>query len=217
MGQMHVIRSICQGVPGIGIVAADVDQARLQTLEQKAMPLARAAGVDLAFIDTTRAPLPGSFSYFALLAPIGALVGEAIGRSREGSIVNIFAGIPAATRHPLDLDAYIARRCFMFGTSGSVIRDMQTVLAKVENERLDTNCSVDAISGMAGAAEALGAVENRVLAGKIVVYPMLHDLGLIPLADLPHRFPSVAACLRDGQWTGAAEAELLRVSDCSRA
>jgi threonine dehydrogenase-like Zn-dependent dehydrogenase len=211
MGQMHVIRCICQGIRGISLVAADVDEVRLRTLQQKAVPLARAAGVDLELIDTSRNPLTGSYSYFALLAPIGALVAEAIARSQEGSIINIFAGIPAATRHPLDLDAYIAGRCFMFGTSGSVIRDMKIVLAKVETDRLDTNCSVDAISGMAGAAEALGAVENRLLAGKIVVYPMLHEIGLIPLADLANHFPTVAERLCDGQWTKAAEAELLRV------
>jgi hypothetical protein len=41
---------------------------------------------------------------------------------------------------------------------------------------------------------------------------MLHDLGLMPLADLPQRFPTVAEKLDNGKWTRAAERELLRVA-----
>ena len=115
------------------------------------------------------------------MAPVGALVADAITRSTDGTIINIFAGIPAPTKHDLDLDTYIAHRCFMFGTSGSVIEDMKIVLRKVESVTLDTNTSVDAISGMAGATAGIAAIENRTLAGKIIVYPMLHKVGLIPL------------------------------------
>jgi hypothetical protein len=100
----------------------------------------------------------------------------------------------------------------MFGTSGSVIQDMKTVLNKVRSGQLNTNISVDAVSGMAGAAEAIAAVENRSLAGKIIVYPALHDVGLIPLAELDRHFPTVARKLAQGQWTPAAEEELLRVA-----
>ncbi len=209
MGQMHVIRCLRQGVQGIRIVGADVDDLRLASLGSKAAPLARAAGIELELVNTAGAPLAGEFSYYVLLAPVGALVAEAVAHSLEGARINIFAGIPAPTRQLLDMDTYIERRCYMFGTSGSVIRDMKIVLQKLEAGRLDTNCSVDAVSGMAGAAEALAAVENRTLAGKIIVYPRLHDLGLVPLADMARQFPTVAALLDSGQWTKAAEDRLL--------
>ena len=129
-----------------------------------------------------------------------------------GAIINIFAGIPAPTKHALDLDAYVEKRCFMFGTSGSTIDDMRIVLRKVEQEGFDTNASVDAVSGMAGAIDGIASVENRTLAGKIIVYPMLHDFGLIPLGELRQRFPTVAAKLDGGKWTREAEQELLRVA-----
>ena len=212
MGQMHVIRDIRQGTPGISIVAADVDDSRLEALARKARPLAEAEAVKLRFVNTTREPLAGRFSYFALLAPIGSLVADAVRTSLEGCIINIFAGIPAPTRQALDLDAYIANSCYMIGTSGSVIRDMKIVLGKIERGRLDTNCSVDAISGMTGALDGLAAVESRTLAGKIIVYPELHGLGLIRLSELPRLYPTVAAELQDGQWTAQAERELLRVA-----
>jgi len=212
MGQMHVIRNICSGVPGISIVGTDFDDIRLASIETKARPLATANEVDLRIVNPQNNPLEEQFSYFALMAPVPALVEQSIQDARQGAIINIFAGIPAPTKHEIDLDTYIAKRCFMFGTSGSVIEDMKIVLAKVESGQLDTNCSVDAISGMAGATDGLAAVENRTLAGKIVVYPTLHELGLTPLSALPEKFPSVAEKLENGQWSRAAEEELLRVA-----
>jgi hypothetical protein len=101
----------------------------------------------------------------------------------------------------------------MFGTSGSKVSDMLIVRDKVEQDRLDTNLSVDAVSGMAGAVDGISAVENRTIPGKILVYPQLGELPLTTLDDLAGRFPSVGRKLRDGLWTREAEDELLRVAE----
>jgi threonine dehydrogenase-like Zn-dependent dehydrogenase len=212
MGQMHVIRSLCLGLSGLSIVGTDVDVPRIDALRCKAEPMAKANGVPLRLVNSQHERLDGTFTYFALMAPLGALVADAIQKAGQGAIINIFAGIPAPTKHDLDLDAYIAKRCFLLGTSGSTIEDMRIVLRKVERDQLDTNASVDAISGMSGAADGIAAVENRSLAGKIIVYPMLHDVGLIPLAELHEHFPTVAERLDGGRWTREAERELLRVA-----
>ena len=212
MGQMHVIRNVCLGLPGVTVVGTDFDDNRLQALLTKAKPMADTSGVGLRLVNPQIEPLDETFSYFALMAPVGALVASSIADADQGAIINIFAGIPAGTRHDLDLDQYIEKRCFMFGTSGSTIDDMRIVLAKLESDQLDTNSSVDAVSGMAGAIEGIGCVENRSLAGKIIVYPMLRDMGLIPLAELSKHHPSVAEKLQDGMWTRAAEEELLRTA-----
>jgi L-sorbose 1-phosphate reductase len=212
MGQMHVLRDVCLRAPGVSVVGTDFDDVRLETLRKKAEPLAKANGATLRLVNTQTTPLQEKFSYFALMAPVAALVASAIQDAADGAIINIFAGIPAPTKHAIDLDAYITMRCFMFGTSGSTIEDMRIVLRKVEQEGFDTNASVDAVSGMAGAIDGIASVENRTLAGKIIVYPMLHDLGLIPLSELAGRFPTVAAKLDGGKWTRDAEQELLRVA-----
>jgi len=212
MGQMHVIRTVCLGLAGVRVVGTDFDDARLETLHKKSAPLAAANGVDLRLANPQRRPLGEKFTYFVLMAPVPALVASSIQDADKGAIINIFAGIPAPTKHELDLDTYIEKRCFMFGTSGSTIDDMRIVLRKVENDELDTNASLDAVSGMAGAIDGIACVENRTLAGKIIVYPMLHDLGLIPLAEMEQRFPTVAAKFDGGKWTREAEVELLRVA-----
>ena len=124
--------------------------------------------------------------------------------------INIFAGFAAGTRAALDLDAVLAKGIYLFGTSGSGIPDMQAVLAKLERGELDTNISVDAVCGMEGVAEALAAVEARTSGGKIVVYPALHELGLVRLAELAERFPAAAAALAAmGAGPRAAEDALL--------
>lgn len=212
MGQMHVIRDLCAGAANVEIVGTDLDEQRLAALAEKAEPMAKANGAKLRLLNPKKQPLAESFSYVALMVPVGAMVADAVNISGDRCLINIFAGVPADTKVPLDMDKYIANHCFMFGTSGSVIRDMKIVLSKMEAARLDTNCSVGAISGMAGALDGLAAVENRTLGGKIIVYPALHELPLIPLTELVDKLPSVAEKLDRGGWCKAAEQELLRVA-----
>lgn len=212
MGQMHVIRDLCAGQPGVIMTAVDFDDVRLASLMDKARPMAVANKATLYTVNPKKETIQGSFTYQVVMAPIGALVADAIKHSADGCRINIFAGIPAGVQHEIDLDTYIKNRCYMFGTSGSTIRDMKIVLAKVVAGQLDTNSSVDAVCGMAGALEGLAAVENRTLAGKIVIYPQLHDLGLVPLSALGKDYPAVAAKLAHGNWSLEAERELLKVA-----
>ena len=48
--------------------------------------------------------------------------------------------------------------------------------------------------------------------GRKRLYPVLHDVGLIPLEELGKHFPTVGEKLDDGKWTIEAEQELLRVA-----
>ncbi|HBF35545.1 TPA: alcohol dehydrogenase, partial [Candidatus Sumerlaeota bacterium] len=211
MGQMHVIRVLCSGVAGLEVVATDFDGPRLDALKAMTQPLADANKVSLRMVNTKDAKLTEKFSYIAVMAPVSAVVAQAVVDASSNSIVNVFAGIPAPTLHPFDLNTIIEKRCFLFGTSGSTTRDMKIVLDKVQGNQLDTNLSVDAVSGMAGGGDGIGAVEKRTLSGKIIVYPQLHNLGLTPLATIAQALPTVAALLNNGKWTKAAEEELLKV------
>ena len=212
MGQMHILRSLSLGVDGLTIVGSDLDDARLQSLLAKAEPLARANGVSLRLVNTTSEPLVGSYSYHLILVPLPSLVADAVTTSQDHGLINVFAGIAVATRQDIDLDRYIARHCYMFGSSGSVVSDMEVLLERIAAGRLDTNLSVDAVSGMAGAADGLAALQDRTMAGKIVIYPSLSEVGLLSLAELSGTFPTVAAKLADGHWCREAEQELLKVA-----
>ena len=209
MGFMHVIRTITSGLPGISLTAVDIDDARLAQLGAIAGPAAAARGIPVTFANARTTSVEPGFDHVGVMVPAPAIVAQAVELAGPGARVNIFAGFAAGTRADLDLDAVIGRHLYLFGTSGSEIRDMKVVLHKLERGDLDTNLSVDAVTGMEGVRDALAAVEARTSGGKIVVYPQLHELGMIRLSELAGRFPTVAAALRDGRWTRAAEEALL--------
>jgi threonine dehydrogenase-like Zn-dependent dehydrogenase len=209
MGLMHVVRAISGGWPDLAITAVDIDDVRLAHLERTTSALARDRGVRLTVANSRTNEVTPGFDYVALMVPAPALVREAVGLAGRGGRINIFAGFPIGTLAEIDLDRYIEERCYFLGTSGSVIADMKAVLAKLERGELDTNVSLDAVTGFEGVADALAAVEGRTSSGKIVVYPELPELGLVTLAQLREHIPEAAAALDEGRWTGAAERALL--------
>ena len=209
MGLMHVVRNICQGVEGVSVFAGDVDDGRLATLTKIAGPLAQKNAVKYQTYNPTKEKIAEAFDYTALMAPIPALVAAAVKDAASRGLINIFAGIPATVKGQIDLDVYIENGLFFIGTSGSTLDDMKRMLSKVETGRLDTNLSVAAVCGLVGATDGIRAVENRSIAGKIIVYPACRTLGLVPLSEMEQKMPEVAQCLNDGLWTKPAEQKLL--------
>lgn len=214
MGMMHVVRNICQGVEGVSVFAGDVDDNRLAALTKIAKPLAQENIVEYNTYNAKDGQPRENCTYTVLMAPVPELVAAAVHNSAPRGIINIFAGIPATVAGEIDLDAYVEKRLYFIGTSGSTLDDMKRMLEKVETGRLDTNVSVAAVSGLDGAVQGIRAVENRSVAGKIMVYPACKGLGLTRLEELANKMPDVAAALTDGLWTAEAEKKLLE--RCSR-
>ncbi len=223
MGMMHVIRNICQGVEGVSVFASDVDDKRLAALTKVARPLAEKNGVKYtsynptldarySILDTRCRATSDErrlFDYIALMAPVPDLVEASVQSAAERGLINIFAGIPATVTGKIDLDTYIQKQLYFIATSGSTLDDMKRMLEKAESGKLDTNVSVAAVCGLEGATEGIRAVENRTIAGKIIVYPACKKLGLVPLDELHKKMPEVAEHLNDGLWTKKAEEKLL--------
>ncbi|MBW8035701.1 MAG: alcohol dehydrogenase catalytic domain-containing protein [Planctomycetes bacterium] len=209
MGVMHVIRNICQGVEGITVFAGDLDNERLAGLTEMVIPLARKNNVKYEAYNPKEKTPEVAFDYTALMAPVPQLVTQAVLDSSENAIINIFAGIPASVSGAIDLNTYIEKHLYLIGTSGSVLKDMKTVLAKVESGALDTDISVAAICGLDGAVDGIRAVENHLIPGKIIVYPFVENLGLTRLEELADKMPEVANSLSGRLWTKEAEDRLL--------
>ena len=205
MGAMHVIRDLCQGVPGVAVFAADLSDDRLAVLQKLAGPLAAKNNLTLHPYNPSKDKPPGQFDYIVLMAPVPALAAQAVQDAAPRGIINIFAGIPADKTAELDLDAYVVKQLYFIGTSGSSLADMKQVLAKVISRRLDTNLSVAAVSGLDGAIDGIRAVEKNLLPGKIIVYPSCRGLKLTPLSELGDSLP-----LSDGHWNKLAEEALAR-------
>jgi L-sorbose 1-phosphate reductase len=204
MGTMHVIRDLCQGVPGVMVFAGDLSDDRLAVLQKLAEPLAAKNKLTLRPYNPSKDKLPDKFNYIVLMAPIPALVAQAVQDAAPRGIINIFAGIPAEKTADLDLDTYIEKQLYFIGTSGSVLEDMKQVLAKVVSRRLDTNLSVAAVAGLDGAIDGIRAVEKNLMPGKILVYPSCRGLKLTPLTEL------LGLPLSDGHWNKQAEEALVK-------
>jgi threonine dehydrogenase-like Zn-dependent dehydrogenase len=209
MGTMHVIRDLCQGVPGITVYAGvrNADN-RLAALKKIAEPLAQKNQLTFKVYNPSAGKPPEPFDYIAIMAPVPALVTQAVTDAAPKAIINIFAGIPADKYAEIDLDSYIAKQCFFIGTSGSTLDDMKAVLKKVATRQLDTNLSVAAIAGLDGAVDGIRAVEKNSMPGKIIVYPFAKGLKLTALTEVGQEHSGVASALDDGYWNKNAEAAL---------
>lgn len=209
MGMMHAIRNVCQGVKDVAVFAGDLNRERLETLRRIVQPIAEKNDVFFSVYNPEEDNVGEKFNYVTIMVPSAKLVAESVRTVGDDAIINVFAGIAADIVCDIDLNAYIEKKTYFIGTSGSLISDMHIVLDKVEAGTLDTNLSVAAICGLEGAIDGIRAVENRAIPGKIVAYPSCKGLGLITFDDLEKDFPNVAECLKDGLWNVEAEKALL--------
>jgi threonine dehydrogenase-like Zn-dependent dehydrogenase len=209
MGLMHVVRNICLPLNNLSIYAGDLHDSRLEGLNKLARPLAQKNNVSYHPYNPAVSVPDIDFDYTTLLVPVPKLVVDAVHASTQNAIINIFAGIPATVKTPIDLNTYIEKHLYFIGTSGSILEDMETVLTKVQSGSLDTNISLSAISGLAGAVDGMRAVENHSIPGKIIVYPSCPQLPLMTLDKLKEKIPQVAEKLNAGLWTKDAEDTLL--------
>lgn len=209
MGTMHTIRNAVAEREGLKITATDLSDDRLAHLRTLVDGRAAERGVEVRYVNTGNEELEPGYTYIACMVPVPAFVSSLVELAGDDAIVNAFAGIPVGNPHELDLQHVIDHRVFIFGTSGSDVADMRTVLEKIEAGIIDTHISLDAITGMAGFQDAIDAVMNRTSGGKIMVFPQLPELPYLRLNQLEEHLPHVAAKLRDGIWTTEAEAALL--------
>jgi D-arabinose 1-dehydrogenase-like Zn-dependent alcohol dehydrogenase len=210
MGVMHVFRTLCLPIVDVSVFACDIDQTRIDLLEKIAAPTAAEKGVDFQIYDVG-SDADSKYNYVSIMAALPELVEMSVTKGRDNCIINIFAGIPAQVSCPIDLNAYIQKHMYLIGTSGSELIDMKNVLRKLGSSLLDTNISVAAVCGLAGAIDGIRAVENRSIPGKIVVYPQCKDLPLTNIQNLAAKYPQIATEIPNGIWTKQAEDQLLEV------
>jgi threonine dehydrogenase-like Zn-dependent dehydrogenase len=221
MGQMHVQRAAEDPKGPAVAVATDVDSDRLGTIPDRYGDAARETGMELICINPTemapaafearlRELAPEGFDDIVCLAPVPALVSDAMDYLGRDGVLNIFAGLARGTVASLDVSAVFLKGVRLTGTSGSAISDFEFTLHKTEVGDLSPNRSVAAIGGMAAAHHGLRAVKEGTFAGKVVIYPQIPDLPLTPLEELKAVLPDVAAKLGPKDtWTKEAELALL--------
>ena len=224
MGQMHVQRAVQLKQPPKLLVCSDVDVVRLQSVADRFGTMAQERGIQLVTLnpneigqeafDLKLNKLTGGRGYddIVSMVPVAGIIEHAADYLAQGGWFNIFAGVARGTMANLDVNRIVQSKARYIGSSGSSLSDMRETLARVESDELSTNASLAAIGGMEAAREGLQAVKEGWFPGKTLIFPLIHDLPLTPLAELEQSYPTVYTKLKDGKfWTQEAEEELLRL------
>lgn len=221
MGQMHVQRAIeLHDGPRL-IIATEIDDVRLATLERRFAPLAKRHGRELLTFNPNtadesladlvmRTTRQLGADDVVVCVPVAPLMAEAAALMNPNGMLVLFAGVPNGTMAPLDLSAVYLHNAQFTGTSGLNIEDQALVMRRTLEGSLSPARSVAAIGGMDAARDGILAMMEGRFPGKIVILPQINGLPLTGLDELQATHPDVAAKLDDGNvWTAEAEQVLV--------
>jgi len=221
MGQMHVQRAVELENGPACIAVTDVNGERLGFITERFSGTAHECSVNFSVFDasgptdTLRDNLleysEGGFDDIVMLAPVPALVAESQHLTREGTLINIFAGIPVGSPFLYDTALASGNNISFTGHSGSSLEDLAQALSMVEHGKIRSDRIVRAIGGLEVLKNGVKAVMEGVYAGKVVIYPHLGSLPLISLDDLSEEYPDVSTKLDNGHWNRGAEQALFNM------
>ena len=220
MGLMHLQRAIQQPDGPRRIIATEVSDERLRSLEDRLGHLAQTNDCELrtfnsqtaqeslhdVVMDLTDGRGADDVVVSVPLSPVMAEADTVMGP--DGMLV-FFAGVPNGTLAPLNLSAVYLDNAQYTGTSGLTIHDQQQVVDLAGAGDLSPGSIVGAVGGMRAAKDGLQALVDGSYSGKVLIFPQIHDLPLTGLDRLKETLPDVAEKLAPGDtWTGEAEKAL---------
>ena len=220
MGQMHVQRALELPDGPTTVIATEVSDLRLDSIQERFASLAEKNGRKLlTFNPQTNEKSLHDFVMDAtggkgaddvvVCVPIAAVMAESDTIMNENGMLVFFAGVPNGTMAPMNLSNVFLSNAQYTGTSGLTLDDQRQVLSQASVGALSPGRSVGAIGGMNAAKEGIQAVIDGKYAGKIVIFTQIEDLPLLGLDELEKSLPEVAAKLEPGNmWTSEAEEAL---------
>ncbi len=220
MGLMHVQRAIQQPDGPSKIVATEMSDERLKSLEDRLAHLAESNDCELFTFNSQTADQ--SLHDFVMgitdnkgaddvvvSVPISAVMAEGDTLMNPDGMLVFFAGVPNGTLAPLNLSAVYLNNAQYTGTSGLTIHDQQQVVDLANQGSLSPGSIVGAVGGMRAAKDGLQALVDGSYSGKVLIFPQIHDLPLMGLNELKEKLPDVAEKLAPGDtWNDEAEKAL---------
>ncbi len=220
MGLMHLQRAIQQPDGPSKIIATEVSDERLKSLEDRLAHLAESNDCELLTFNSQTAE--ASLHDFVMevtdnqgaddvvvSVPISPVMAEADTLMSPDGMLVFFAGVPNGTLAPLNLSAVYLNNAQYTGTSGLTIHDQQQVVDLATRGDLSPGSIVGAVGGMRAAKDGLQALVDGSYSGKVLIFPQIHDLPLMGLDELKEKLPEVAAKLSPGDtWNDETEKAL---------
>ncbi len=218
MGRMHVQRAIESSAGPQKILTSNVTPARVISLKNFFVPLARKYKKDILITNPISSPDEyktimnnildeGGVDDIEVMVNKPQVIEDACQYLGKNGIVNIFAGMKRGVSMSVDPWLIAGEMQIRFiGHSGSGLEDQKAVVDRCMSGELDTNLSVAAIGGLLQIPEGLQAMINSTFPGKIVIFPQIFDFPLTGLDSLDMVLPKVAELLGENNtWNNVAE------------
>ncbi len=222
MGRMHLQRAIESPQGSKLVIASEVNNIRLEALQDFFAPLAQKNNKKLIVINPVDKPDEykqlmseiqemGGVDDLEVMITVPGVLEDACQYVAPGGTVNIFAGMKRGVTMKIDPWLIIGERQARFvGHSGSALDDQKAVVDRCLSGDLDTNLSVAAIGGFKQIPEGIKAMQESLYPGKIVIFPHVFDFPLTGLTELEKALPYVAEKLGENDtWTFDAEKAFL--------
>ncbi len=220
MGQMHVQRALEMSDGPAKVIATELNNERIEVLQQSFEPLARKTGRDFRLFN----PNDSEKSLYdfvmeisegkgaddvVVCVPVAPVMEDAARLMNEDGMLVLFAGVPKLTYAAVDLSNVYLHNAQYTGTSGLRITDQAQVRQQAEKGALSPERVVAAVGGINAARDGMQAVMDGRYPGKVVIFPQIHDLPLMSLDELAEQYPQIGSKLGEGNtWTRQAEEAL---------
>lgn len=187
MGRIHVHRLLQHEAGPRVLIASSRKGQRLEDIAKDFGPIARAKGCQLVLADAeglaaaVAEHAPGGLDDAVVVAPDPAAVAMAAGWLAADGLLALFAGFPYGRQLDFDLAGIALTGKRLTGTTGCSVADMRDVLARAESGSLDLSANIAAVAGLDQLPQALRAVAEGAVSGKIIIYPQCPDLPLRPV------------------------------------
>jgi threonine dehydrogenase-like Zn-dependent dehydrogenase len=208
MGRIHAHRALELADGPATIIATSRKGARCEALEADFGPLARRHGKRLIVIEdgeteaTVARLVPEGCDDVVVVAPDVALIERGALMMRADGMLVLFAGMPYGQPCRLPLGLVSTGNARITGSTGSTVADQLAVLDRVVEGSLELSGNLEAVAGLGALPDALEAVNDGRVAGKIAIYPSLLELPVTPVTALRQEGQAV-------RWSQADERRLL--------
>lgn len=218
MGRTHLLRALKSALPPAKIIVTGNTRHRLRQMQADFAPLLQGTAVDVAYVareehsDFAQSMRdlvgPDGASDIIISAPgIDPIIGVVDLLAEDGTLV-LFSGTRYGQFGPLPLGQVAWTGATITASSGSSTADQLRVLDKIQRGEALPDFNVAAIGGLMATLEGLQAVKAGRFPGKVVIYPRLTALPLLPIAQLGEWDDTLGEWVSQHGWSRQAE-ELL--------
>lgn len=189
MGRIHVHRLLqLEDGPSM-VIATSRKGARLEALKADFEPVADRQKRTLivcegsALSEAVAAYAPHGIDDAVVVAPDVSAVSAAAAALAPDGLLAVFAGFPYGDKVPFDLSGVAVSGKRLTGSTGCSVADMQGVLSRAMSGKLNLTENIKGVAGIRSLPEALAAVSDGSVAGKVVLYPQTPELPFRGLTD----------------------------------